>query len=49
MTKLLTTRFLLAGFILLLVLLLVLAVVISLRTAEVAVVNQFPALMMTCQ
>jgi LPS export ABC transporter protein LptC len=42
MTKLLTTRFLLAGFILLLVLLLVLAVVISLRTAEVAVVNQFP-------
>lgn len=41
MTKLLTTRFLLAGFILLLVLLLVLAVVSSLRNAEVAVVNQF--------
>jgi LPS export ABC transporter protein LptC len=41
MTKLLSARFLLAGFILLLVVLLVLAVVGNLRKAEVAVIEQF--------
>lgn len=41
MTKLFSPRFLLAGFILLLVVLLVLAVVSNLRKAEVAVVEQF--------
>jgi LPS export ABC transporter protein LptC len=41
MTKLLSARFLLAGFILLLVVLLVLTVVSNLRKADVAVVEQF--------